>query len=314
MALADKQLGDARSVYSPSALGGATESFSGWEPKKLWRSAPDAGAPSEECAWAEGFDTRTDGRSLIAADLDADGDVDLLLLNRNSPRLQLFRNDGPVGNAVTLRLSPASGPRDAANVTLRVDGHAEELLLARGFASSVPPELTRGLGARDRAEVDVTWRSGKTQRFTARAGFITTLDEKSGKATEQPFSPRRVPEPTRFPSTLASLGLAPGPGAAKPTLVTLYLAGCEPCRKEAPALNALAAQGAQRVVGLGLTTTAAEARSVADALGFKGFEVQPVPAWAADALSTNGKLDFPLTLEFDAEGKLQRVVTELKAP
>ena len=92
-------MGDARSEYSPSALGGATESFSGWEPKKLWRSRDGA---SEECAWTEGFDTRTDGRSLIASDLDDDGDVDLLMLNRNAPRLQLFRNDGEVSGNCSL--------------------------------------------------------------------------------------------------------------------------------------------------------------------------------------------------------------------
>ncbi|MBL8916700.1 MAG: ASPIC/UnbV domain-containing protein [Archangium sp.] len=309
MALADKQLGDARSVYSPSALGGATESFSGWEPKKLWHSPAESGASSEECAWAEGFDTRTDGRSLVASDLDGDGDVDLLLLNRNSPRLQFFRNDGPVGKAVTLRFDPSSGTRDASNVTVRIDGRAEEVLLARGFASSVPPELTRGLGTRDAANVEVTWRSGKTQKFSARAGFITTLHEATGKATDVPFSKPVALAPLRFPSTLKELGLEAVGG--KPTLVTLFLAGCEPCRKEAPALNAIAKKGEKNVLGLGITNTAEEARKVADALGFKGFEVKPVPGWAADALSTNGKLDFPLTLEFDGEGKLTRVLTTL---
>lgn len=309
MALADKQLGDARSVYSPSALGGATESFSGWEPKKLWHSPSEPNTLSEECAWAEGFDTRTDGRSLIASDLDGDGDVDLLLLNRNSPRLQLFRNDGPVGKAVTLRFDPTSGTKDASNVTVRIDGRAEEVLLARGFASSVPAELTRGLGSREAASVEVTWRSGKTQKFTARAGFITTLHEATGKATDVAFAKPVTPAAFRFPSTLKELGLEVANG--KPTLVTLFLAGCEPCRKEAPALNAIAAKGSHQVIGLGITNTAEEARKVADALGFKGFEVKPVPPWAADALSTNGKLDFPLTLEFDEAGKLTRVLTTL---
>lgn len=306
MALADKQLGDARSEYSPSTLGGATQSFSGWEPKKLWLTK--SAGPSEECAWTEGFDTRTDGRSLVAADLDQDGDVDLLLLNRNQPRLQLFRNDGEVGNAVTLRFEPVSGVRDGANVRVSVGGRAEEVLLNRGFATSVPPELTRGLGADQKTAVEVTWRSGKTQRFDVAAGQVSTLVEKSGAVKSVPFSPRAPrAAPGKFPTTLESLGLT---ASGKPTVVTLFLAGCEPCRKEAPALNALAKGAKWSVVGLGVANTDAEAAQVAKALGF-GFEVHAVPGWAADALSTNGRLDFPTSLVFDAQGRFERIVTDI---
>lgn len=301
MALADKQLGDARSVYSPSALGGATESFSGWEPKKLWRSRDGV---SEECAWTEGFDSRTDGRSLIASDLDGDGDVDLLMLNRNAPRLQLFRNEGATGHAVRLRFKPSSGTKDAANVRVRIDGRAEEVLLARGFASSVPPELTRGLGEKTSATVEVTWRSGKQQRFVVKADQTSTLSEATGAVTATPLAKQVVREVAKFPSTLESLGLPSG----KATLVTLFLAGCEPCRKEAPALNALRAK--YSVVGLGIAASDEEAARIGKALGF-AFEMRAVPPWAADALSTNGRLDFPTTLLFSAEGKLERVLSDV---
>ncbi len=276
MAQADKQVPDARSEYSPSLLGGATQSFSGWEPKKLWRSRTGA---SEECAWTEGFDSRSDGRSLIASDLDDDGDIDLLMLNRNTPRLQLFRNDGEGGEAVRLRFVPATGARDAANVTVRIDGRAEEVLLNRGFASSVPPELVRGVGAGKTAQVDVTWRSGKQQRFVVPAGSTSTLSEATGNAVSVPFSPRTRVEPPRFPSSLESLDLPVG----KPTLVTLFLAGCEPCRKEAPALNALMKSA---------------------------FPVQPLPSFVGDSLSVNGQLTFPTTLLYGADGKLERILTD----
>ncbi len=304
MALADKQLGDARSVYSPSALGGATESFSGWEPKKLWRTREGV---SEECAWTEGFDTRTDGRSLIASDLDGDGDVDLLMLNRNAPRLQLFRNDGEGGHVVRLRFAPASGTRDAAHVKVRIDGRAEEVLLHRGFASSVPPELTRGLGEKTSATVDVTWRSGKTQRFVVPADQTVTLNEATGAVTTTPLLAKRAVAPTRFPSTLEALGL---PKTGKPTLVPLFLAGCEPCRKEAPTLNALTKK--YEVIGFGVANTDAEAATIARALGFS-FAVKAVPPWVADALSTNGRLDFPTTLLFSADGVLERVITDAQS-
>lgn len=298
-------MADARSEYSPSLLGGATQSFSGWEPKKLWRTRE---GPSEECAWAEGFDSRSDGRSLIASDLDGDGDVDLLMLNRNAPRLQLFRNDGEVGQAVRLRFTPASGVRDAANVTVRVDGRAEQVLLHRGFASSVPPELVRGVGAAKSATVEVTWRSGKRQQFVVPAAHTSTLVEATGQALSVPFAAPVRREASRFPSTLESLGLSSG----KPTLVTLFLAGCQPCRKEAPVLNALARSGKYVLRGLGVAATQEDARRVAKGLGYT-FPVEPLPPFVGDALSTNGELDFPTTLLFGADGKLERVITDASA-
>lgn len=306
MASADKTVGDARGDYSPSALDGARESFSGWEPKKLWHTDANGGR-SEECAWTEGFDTRADGRSLIATDLDGDGDVDLLLLNRNSPRLQLFRNDGEVGHAVTLRFEPASGTPDAAGVKVWLDGRIDEVLLHRGFASSVPPELTRGLGEKTTANVEVQWRSGARQKFRVNAGTVTTLVEKSSASREVPFVATPARGELRFPTKLADLGLEP---SGTRTLVTLFLAGCEPCRKEAPALNALAKKKGVTVLGLGVANDDAQAATVAKSLGFT-FEGRMVPAWVADALSTNGRLDFPTTLVFDAKGQLERVVTDV---
>ena len=53
-----------------------TESFSGWEPKKLF-TRPAGAERFDDVAWTWGFDSRADGRSLIAADLDGDGDLDL---------------------------------------------------------------------------------------------------------------------------------------------------------------------------------------------------------------------------------------------
>ncbi|MGV3622463.1 MAG: ASPIC/UnbV domain-containing protein [Archangium sp.] len=287
MALADKKMKDARAGYSPSALDGATESFSGWEPKKLWRARDGR---SEECAWTEGFDTRADGRSLVATDFDDDGDVDLLMLNRNAPRLQFFRNDGESGHSIRLRF-------DEPNV--KVNG--DEVLLQRGFASSVPPELIRGLGEETSADLEVTWHDGTKQRFTVKEGTTTFTNR---KPSFTPFKPRVTPKPPPFPSTLESLGLKSG----ERTLVTIFLAGCEPCRKEAPVLNAL--QKKYEVIGLGVATDDVEAARIAKSLGFS-FTAKALPETAADALSTNGRLEFPTTLVFAADGTLERVVTDV---
>jgi len=298
---------DAPAGYSPVEADTATNSFSGWEPKKLWRSEADGGR-SEECAWTEGFDRRAEGRRHGAKAITGHGRRDPCGAQHTRPATPPLRNDGEVGHAVTLRFEPASGVRDAANVKVRLEGRAEEVLLHRGFASSVPPELTRGLGERSSAQVEVTWRSGQTQRFEVKAGHVTTLVEKTGAARASPFAASEPRPPARFPSTLGALGLAP---TGKQTLVTLFLAGCAPCRKEAPTLNALAA-GGTRVIGLGVAASDEAAVPIARALGFT-FEARALPAWAAEALSTNGQLDFPTTLVFAADGALERVVSDVSS-
>ncbi|MEW5742632.1 MAG: ASPIC/UnbV domain-containing protein [Myxococcota bacterium] len=302
MALSEKTMVDAPSGFSPTA-DDADQSFSGWEPKKLWLRT-DGGV--EECAWTEGFDTRADGRSLFAGDLDGDGDVDLLLLNRNAPRLQLFENRGPRGHAVRLRFVPAAGHRDADGTRVQVNGRAEQVLLARGFSTVVAPELVRGLGAATHADVVVTWRSGQRTTHRVPADATSTLYEKGGRTESTPFRTSAPPPPPRFPTTAEALGLPAG----KRLVVPLFLAGCEPCRKEAPVLNRLAALGAVGVVGLGAVKDGEDARAVAKALGYR-FEVRALPDWAGDALATNGQLTFPLALVFGAGGGLERVVTDV---
>jgi hypothetical protein len=47
-------------------------------------------------------------------------------------------------------------------------------------------------------------------------------------------------------------------------------------------------------------------------LGFT-FEARALPAWAAEALSTNGQLDFPTTLVFSPDGSLERVVSDVQS-
>lgn len=56
-----------------------------------------------------GCSSRADGRSLVSADLDGDGDLDLVMRNRAAPKLQLFENEGLAGNVVELSLRPDGG-------------------------------------------------------------------------------------------------------------------------------------------------------------------------------------------------------------
>ena len=280
-----------------------TQSFSGWEPKKLWR--PGEGR-FEECAFAEGFDSRFDGRSLIAADLDGDGDLELLMLNRGAPRLQLFSNTGEGGTAVELTLQPKTGNREGEGALIRTSRGIFPLVLARGYASSVEPRVHLGLGTDTQVDVEVQWRSGGKEKFKAlKAGMSHVLAEGTGKAAQStPFTPKEKVAPRAFPSTLAALAIEP---SEKLTVVQLFLQGCKPCAEEAPELNRLAKSGNVRVIGLGLHPEGAPLTAAAKSLGIT-YPVRPLADAMADGLSTAGQLPLPILLVFAAGGRLLQVL------
>lgn len=277
----------------------ATMSFSGWEPKKLW-SAPSDGGAATECAFAEGFDSRADGRSLVSADLDGDGDLDLLMRNRAAPKLQLFENQGEGGNAVEVVLAPDGGSPEGEGAVVYEAGRAFPVVLARGFASGVDPVVHVGLGARAEASLEVRWRSGARTRAEVKAGRRVRLHEHGAVEVVSVFQDKAREPPRPFPSTLEALGLTP---TRDVTVAQLFLEGCKPCAAEVPALKALEAK--VQLVSLGLHE--GEALTLAaKSLGIS-WPVAPLPHEVADALSTSGSLPLPLLLVY-RKGVLDRVL------
>jgi hypothetical protein len=125
------------------------------------------------------------GRGLIAADLDADGDLDLLATSIEG-RARLYRNDG--GNAqswLEVRLIDPRRRRDAVGAELVVVAGARRLLrlvsLSDGYLTSRPAALHVGLG--EAASVDrfeVRWPDGSLETFPgcpARRSIVLRLGE-----------------------------------------------------------------------------------------------------------------------------------------
>lgn len=285
---------------------GFEQSFSGWEPKKLWMQRPDG--TFEECAYSDGFESRADGRALVALDFDGDGDQELLLLNRAKPRLQLFVNEGTGGHAMELRLHATGGDPEASTATVRVKTatgtRAFAVMLTRGYVSTVEPTVHVGLGAEERAEVEVTWRPGVTESFGAlEAGRRWRLTE-GGAKDSTAFAPR-APRPSapRLPLSLEQVG---GVKDGRPTAVQLFASWCKPCRKEVPVLSALAREGRWQVRGLA-AHPAEQVQAEATTLGID-YPVAVLPPEVAEPLSPGGQLALPTVLLYDAAGKLARVV------
>ena len=132
------------------------------------------------------FETKRVGRGAAWADIDNDGDIDLLVVNLNDAPV-LLRNDG--GNArpwlmVDARLDFPGGSRTAvgARVTVTANGvrMIDDVNPVRGYLGQGDPRLHFGLGGATVCDVEVRWPDGAVEKFPGvRANQVLTLRHKA---------------------------------------------------------------------------------------------------------------------------------------
>jgi hypothetical protein len=131
-------------------------------------------------------------RGAAYADIDNDGDLDLLVTTNGGPAL-LFRNDGGTNRSLRVRLQGTKSNRDGigAVVKLTAGGQTQTQMLRSGssYLSQSELVLTFGLGSRAQAEsVEVRWPSGQVDKLANVAARQTiTVQEGKGKISAAPY-------------------------------------------------------------------------------------------------------------------------------
>lgn len=122
------------------------------------------------------------GRGSAFADIDGDGDLDVVMTQIGGAPL-LLRNDQPRGaHWLRLKLVGTKSNRDAigAWIKVRVAGHtlSRQVMPTRSYLSQSELPVTIGLGKAEKVEsVEIVWPSGTKQKVTPEIDRVTVLTE-----------------------------------------------------------------------------------------------------------------------------------------
>jgi hypothetical protein len=134
------------------------------------------------------------GRSVVAADLDADGDSDLVTTTLDGSA-RVYRNDGERRSWIAIAVVDPALRRDAvgAKVTIEAGGKSvvRHVSAAGGYLAGTSPRLHAGLGSIESVDgFVVRWPGGGEERFEGTpARRLVTLRRGKGRRLQEPESP-----------------------------------------------------------------------------------------------------------------------------
>ncbi|MEM7387054.1 MAG: ASPIC/UnbV domain-containing protein [Verrucomicrobiota bacterium] len=155
-----------------------------------------------------GLNHSSDSRAVGISDWDRDGDLDIWIRSRTSPRLRLLRNDFQTGNTfIAFKLEGTRSNADGigSSVEVQLKGHPlrrRTLKAGEGYLSQAGKSLHFGLTKADQLEsLTVRWPDGTRESFSgAEPGETFILTE--GTATARPAD--RQPPSTPLAATADS--------------------------------------------------------------------------------------------------------------
>ncbi len=146
------------------------------------------------------FGTPRVARGAAYADIDNDGDLDLLITTNAGPAI-LFRNDGGNRNhSLRIKLQGVQSNRDGIGALVRIEYSGERqwqtLHSGSSYLSQSELTLTFGLGSKTNiSRIEVQWPSGQTDKLLDIAADQTiTIKEGAGMVLRKQFTKHTLPE------------------------------------------------------------------------------------------------------------------------
>jgi hypothetical protein len=137
----------------------------------------------------DGLQVKMVARGIAFDDLDNDGRVDVVVLNRDHPPT-ILRNESATGNQwIQIQLRGVKSNRDGVGAQVKVVAddlsQVAEVHSGRGYQSHFGSRLHFGLGRRDRVDrIEVRWIGGRMEVFeNLPSNRLVTLVEGSGRKT-----------------------------------------------------------------------------------------------------------------------------------
>ncbi len=132
-------------------------------------------------------------RGAAYADIDNDGDLDLLISSNHSPAI-LLRNDGGTNKSLRVKLAGSKSNRDGigavVSLTAGSDKQTQMLRSGSGYLSASELVLTFGLAQHTQADdIDIRWPSGQVDHLkNVAAGETIVVKEGAGIAQSRPYN------------------------------------------------------------------------------------------------------------------------------
>ncbi len=149
----------------------------------------DGAMPFSEQAAARGIADTGQGRAVVCADLDRDGDIDVLVQNSGSEQFassRLYLNDAAdSAHGINLVLRQPGMNRDAVNARVQVRGsdgvmQLRELEAGGSFLGTHPIEAHVGLGIGQVTGIRVRWPDGSDEQFRPSVATTQLLERGNG--------------------------------------------------------------------------------------------------------------------------------------